>query len=280
MTRRSRTSYFAPFTSLILALALSTFACATGVADGEAGLQAFNRGAYDEAIRLFTRALNARDLSQDDREFAYFNRGNAYLRKGDATDAVADLREAVRISPADADAQGALREALAGQARRAPESRTVARLPDGGRWGLLGSMVGRYYWYQIAGVDPHKAVVHVEWATPDQTLSISIRSKAGLVQVVEYQFDVATGKLLTAAVAGKEVFYGTAEVSGTALTGYSYFKNTPIKDSLTIAADGSLREHEQHFSDGIWNDSESGNVLFVEVSQEILEAQGFLKHHR
>ena len=66
---------------LLLALAAATLAHANGAQDGEAGLAALKRGADDEAIRLFTRAIASGDLAPDDQEFAYLNRGKAYLAR-------------------------------------------------------------------------------------------------------------------------------------------------------------------------------------------------------
>jgi hypothetical protein len=113
---------------------------------------------------------------------------------------------------------------------------------------------------------------------PQQTLGITLKTKSGTAQAGEYQLDPATGKLLLAAVTGNTVSYGTADASVALVTTYSYFKTTPIHDTLTRAADGSIHEHEQKFIDGTWRDS--GDVTFIEVSQETLEAEGFLKKHK
>jgi tetratricopeptide (TPR) repeat protein len=262
-----------------VAFAGAANAYAGAVEDGEAGLQALGRGDNDEAIRLFTHALKIGGLSRDDREFAYFNRGKAYLGKGDKVHGLADLKEALRLKPDDADAKGALEDASA-----APEPSIVIEQPapptgPGGRWGMLADMAGHYYWYQVAGApNTHVAVSHVQWVVPQQTLGITLKTKSGTAQAGEYQLDPATGKLLLAAVTGNTVSYGTADASVALVTTYSYFKTTAIHDTLTRAADGSIHEHEQKFIDGTWRDS--GDVTFIEVSQETLEAEGFLKKHK
>jgi tetratricopeptide (TPR) repeat protein len=81
-----------------------------------AGLEALHRGSYDDAIRLLTKAINDGNLPSDDLEFAYLNRGKAYLAKGDYANAVTDLKKATELKPADADARHALERALAGGA--------------------------------------------------------------------------------------------------------------------------------------------------------------------
>lgn len=89
---------------------------AYGIQDAAAGLEALHHGSYDEAIRLLTSAINNGNLPPDDLEFAYLNRGKAYLGKGDYTNAAADLKIAVELKPTDVEARRALERALAGGA--------------------------------------------------------------------------------------------------------------------------------------------------------------------
>jgi tetratricopeptide (TPR) repeat protein len=88
-------------------------AAADGRSYGNDGLEALNRGANDDAVDLFSKAIRAGDLHGDDLEFAYASRGRAYLRKGDISNAVMDLDRARRMKPDDPDAQGDLSTALA-----------------------------------------------------------------------------------------------------------------------------------------------------------------------
>src|SRR5262249_54544944 len=89
------------FVPLLAAIAFvtATPALANGAADGNAGLSALNSGRYGEAVRLFSRALSDNRLSSDDREFAYYNRADAYAKLGDEQRAVADLDQAMRLKP-------------------------------------------------------------------------------------------------------------------------------------------------------------------------------------
>jgi tetratricopeptide (TPR) repeat protein len=73
----------------LLVLGAPSPVLANSTADGNAGLSALNRGSYREAIRLFTRAIKAGDLAAADQEFAYLNRGKAYLLEGRKTLALA-----------------------------------------------------------------------------------------------------------------------------------------------------------------------------------------------
>lgn len=102
-----------------LLLSIASVAYAGGIEDGTAGVEALKRGSYDEAIRLFTKAIKGGDLTNDDLEFAYFNRGQAYLDKGDKKHAIADLKQAVRLKPDDTDAQNSLQQALSKQSASA-----------------------------------------------------------------------------------------------------------------------------------------------------------------
>ena len=133
------------------------------VEDGNAGLDAMKNGDYDAAIRLFTHAIASPQLKGDDREFAYYQRGVAYLYKRNFISANADLQRAVAMKPDDEDAQDALNLAKASrtpddaaaparEAEAAP-SRTPARSPaaasppapansSGGFLGVLGRAFG------------------------------------------------------------------------------------------------------------------------------------------
>jgi len=98
--------------ALLATLVIASAAHANALDDGNAGLAALNGGDYDKAISLFSRAINSGELKGDDREFAYANRGRAYLKKGDLTSAIVDLDRARRDKPDDADAQNDLVAAL------------------------------------------------------------------------------------------------------------------------------------------------------------------------
>jgi tetratricopeptide (TPR) repeat protein len=100
----------------VLALGALMLACqvrASGMDDGNAGLQALKQGAYDEAVRDFSRALASGQLGSDEQEFAYYGRGMAYGYKGQYGNAIADLKVAVRMKPNDTEAQSALQSAIA-----------------------------------------------------------------------------------------------------------------------------------------------------------------------
>jgi lipoprotein NlpI len=91
------------FTKIVLALfALSIFKSALGadpVADVLAGIAARKRGDYAEAIRLYTRALESKGLSQSNRAGALNNRCNVYNDKAQYDSAIADCNEAIQIKP-------------------------------------------------------------------------------------------------------------------------------------------------------------------------------------
>jgi tetratricopeptide (TPR) repeat protein len=100
------------FVGALAAMALATAAQANPIDDGNAGLTALQNGDNDQAIALFTRALASGGLKGDDREFAYANRGKAYLNKFDISDAIADLDRARQMKPDDVDAQTNLISAI------------------------------------------------------------------------------------------------------------------------------------------------------------------------
>jgi tetratricopeptide (TPR) repeat protein len=103
-------------------------AAADAISDGNAGLAALQTGKYDAAILLLTRAIEARTLTSQDLEFAYLNRGKAFLAQGNTARAVSDLGQAVSLAPDDGEAREALRQALGPQ----PDARNGATAATGG----------------------------------------------------------------------------------------------------------------------------------------------------
>lgn len=130
--------------------AICAVALAEPVGDRNAGLTAMEFGRYDAAVRLFTRALKSAQLTREDREQAYFQRGVAYLHLRQFARAKADLRRAVAIEPRDIEAADALEMAKAGRvpeqgvagfrAPRSPErsDRSSAARPLGRTFGSSG----------------------------------------------------------------------------------------------------------------------------------------------
>lgn len=166
------------FLAAAAALLLAGAAVANGVEDGNAGLEALNRGDYDLAVRLFTRAIAAADLTPDDREFAYVNRGRAYLGKKAYKLAAADFRAAGRIKPGDDDAQEGLRLALAGTrgepVRLAPRLPTQAQLIA--RWGAMGGLAGKYW--LLSGKGP-QMWARYGWQEPGRVLTFDGSDRKG-----------------------------------------------------------------------------------------------------
>jgi len=95
---------------LMALLFLSLMVCVTSLAwtgaldDAKTGLAAAQAGNYDEAIRLYTKAIESGELSQENLSIAYHNRGIAWDDKGDYDKAIVDYTKAIEINPRDANA--------------------------------------------------------------------------------------------------------------------------------------------------------------------------------
>jgi tetratricopeptide (TPR) repeat protein len=63
------------------------------------GLEHYQRGDFDAAIRSFTLAIESGDLPHPDIFFAFNNRGNAYAANRDSVRALRDYDEALRLNP-------------------------------------------------------------------------------------------------------------------------------------------------------------------------------------
>ncbi|MCJ7664952.1 MAG: tetratricopeptide repeat protein [Desulfobacterales bacterium] len=85
--------------SLSLMVCLTSPAWAGGLDDYKAGQATAQKRNYDEAIRLFTKAIASGELSQENVSDTYNNRGNAWYAKGDYDKAIADYTKALEINP-------------------------------------------------------------------------------------------------------------------------------------------------------------------------------------
>jgi tetratricopeptide (TPR) repeat protein len=249
-----------------------------GIADGKAGLAALQAGKYDEAIRLFTRALQPGRLSAEDTEFAYLNRGQAYEAKGDLNHAIADFKKAVKLKPDDADAQNALNEVnskLADASAPPPPAEPPPPPPPADPWGFYDDMVGRCYWRQALGHDPHETWVKYAWIAQGQSLSAKVRDKTGQTEVGEYTRDAHTGSIIYSAMVQDLQVYGTLAVAADSILQYTYLNGLPGRDILKRDPAGGFVVTHQAFLNGSWRDTTT--VHLVEASSDDLIAQGMLK---
>jgi tetratricopeptide (TPR) repeat protein len=93
------------FWVVALAALIPVVARADSVSDARGGQDALNRGDPSAAVALFTRAIDARGLSQDGQESAYVERATAYVSLRQFDLALADLDLAQLISANDPDAR-------------------------------------------------------------------------------------------------------------------------------------------------------------------------------
>jgi lipoprotein NlpI len=106
----------------ILALLLSSSALASGIDDANSAVIAARNGKYDDAIRLFTSAVNGNDLNLTGRAQAYAYRGIAKATIGDYAGATEDLDFSVALQSdyaADAYAYRGYFELVEGDAQKA-----------------------------------------------------------------------------------------------------------------------------------------------------------------
>ncbi len=91
---------------LILSLALAAallappaLVRADAKADMEAAKAAAQKGKRDDAIRLLTKAINAKELDSPELSLAYYNRGTLYLESNKFDVAMADFTKAIEERP-------------------------------------------------------------------------------------------------------------------------------------------------------------------------------------
>jgi hypothetical protein len=258
----------------LVCLSLATTAHANGIADGTAGIAALNNGAYDEAIRLFTRAIKLGHLPPTDREAAYLDRGLAYMSEGQYRSAVADLRAALKLKPDDADAQSNLQVALSAQTKTAaptgPAHKQSAQQQLLAAWGALGTLAGQYW------LDSQKQpdfYVGYQWSNPGLTLVYSGIDRSGNSVVGQYQLDSPTGK-----ITGLNVYKGkTAQVDvevaedGFAESGEE--NGVPLRETFQKISSSAFSVTTQAFKNGSWQNAAASTL--VAVSPDVITALGW-----
>jgi len=88
---------------LLLVLAATTGARAENPEKCFSAIYALKAHRLDDAISLYTQCINQGDLSTENLIVAYNDRGNAYGKKGDYQQALADFDQVIKLSPEDAD---------------------------------------------------------------------------------------------------------------------------------------------------------------------------------
>src|SRR4030042_4780219 len=90
---------FAVILSLFLMVCMTSPTWAGGDDDADAGAYALDAGDYDEAIRLFTKAIESGDLHPVTLYAVYNFRGKAWDHKGDYDRAISDFTKAIESGP-------------------------------------------------------------------------------------------------------------------------------------------------------------------------------------
>ncbi|HEY0314550.1 MAG TPA: tetratricopeptide repeat protein [Allosphingosinicella sp.] len=235
-----------------LALLLAGAALANGVEDGNAGLEALNRGDYDLAVRLFTRAIAAADLNPEDREFAFVNRGRAYLGKKAYKLAAADFRQAGRMKPGDEDAQEGLRLALAGArgdaVRLPPRAPSQAQLIA--RWGAMGTLAGKY-WLLSGGKGP-QMWARYQWQEPGRLLAFDGSDRKGRPVAGQCALDAAASTIACATS-----YQGATSDSAVALQANGWEESlsantAQVRQSVSRAGPDAFTVTTQTYRNGTW----------------------------
>lgn len=86
------------FLALVAVILSADMVRAAGVEDANAAVLAARDGKYDDAIRLFTNAINSDDLNLKSRAQAYAYRGIAKATAGDYDGATEDLNRSVALN--------------------------------------------------------------------------------------------------------------------------------------------------------------------------------------
>lgn len=91
--------WFSLFLTFVAFMTCAISVDANGIDDAKAGLTAFKRQDFDEAIRLYSQAIASGQLTDESRAEAHARRGSAYTGKGQTNSSLADYNAAIRLQP-------------------------------------------------------------------------------------------------------------------------------------------------------------------------------------
>jgi tetratricopeptide (TPR) repeat protein len=179
-------------------LTISSPLIAGGIEDGTAGITALRGGQYDDAVRLFTKALTDKKLSKNDQELAYLGRGKALLAQRKLQEAKTDLIKAVALNPDDLDAKATLSLVTSGISQ--PQTlQSSAKVPSSlpapsAIWGPYAALAG-HAWIMV-DKEP-LGYFYVSWKEFDKKLISTGLTKTGSKVKSVMEIDKKTGRLFS-----------------------------------------------------------------------------------
>ncbi|HEY3811906.1 MAG TPA: tetratricopeptide repeat protein [Caulobacteraceae bacterium] len=237
----------------IVAAAGAATAVAGPAEDGNAGLEAMDRGDYHAAAHLFSLVIKAPDAAPDDKEFAYLNLGTIYLRQGHYVQATANLQNAIQLKPDDNEAQIQLELAQAG--KNGADALTVrwggVRVLDGGTWVATTSKEDRKHKVKF---NPMYYLTY-QWTTKGDALSFTGKDKVGSAVTGDVTRDPQTGVLTsTSTVNGKtETLYIEPTLNGYIEWG----ENSTVKVTVTPQDATTFNVVQESYKNNTWTRSAS-----------------------
>lgn len=233
-----------------------------GVQDGTAGLTALNDGKYDDAIRLFTRALADKKLTASDRAVAYYDRGLAHLKKGQRQSAAADFRSALKLKPGDAEIQQHLAIALA-------PPPTPAQLLQA-TWGPLATLPGQIWLQSVKGPEFYVAY---QWAQPGIVISYSGMDRAGNPIAGQYQLDPATRKITGQTIYRGKITTGDVEIASDGYVEVVMEKDTQVRQVYSRSGPTAFVVKAEALKKGIWKPVRT--ATYTQATPEMVLALGW-----
>ena len=241
----------------VAAAAFATVAYSGPVEDGNAGLEAMDKGDYVTAARLFSAVIKAPDLADEDREFAYYNLGTIYLREGRYAQAVANLQRAVEIKADDTDAKTQLELAQAGKG--GADALTVqwggARLLDGGTWVAVEQHEDRKHKMQ----DDPQFYSAYSWSSRGQTLSFTGKDRIGSAVTGSFTRDAKTG-----VITGDSTSNGatTNAYLQPTLTGWiEYDNDNTVRLTVTPIDANSFQVVQEAYANNAWGGAKTYRLV-------------------
>lgn len=269
---RGRTTLAA--VSVAVAVLWTAPAWAGPAEDGNAGLQAMDRGDFATAERLFTRVLKSPSLSAQDREFAYASRGRSYLRQSRYIQACADLAKAVALNPADADAAAALKLAEMGKSGASPMAV---------QWGGYNALAGAT-WVRVETHEDKKHRQKTEpmsyltyaWATPGQVLNYSGQDRNGNAISGQIQRDPATGLMADTLTAKGQTVTIAVDVTADGFVELGDEGATRI--TAQRGGDGGFDVAQDAYANNSWSRAKSYRLVQSADLQAQVDRKAAVKH--
>jgi hypothetical protein len=220
------------------------------------------RGDYPQAVALFSSLLAYPRFSTEDKAGLYVSRGFANLRLNRRTEAIADLRQAVALNPADEDASNAL-YAL----QNSPSSSLT---PATAGWGPIARLPGRS-WLLTKGKPT--LTLRYAWKRVGVSMMFAGKDASGNPLEGQYFIDPMKNAIRASYLHKGKTYVSDLEIAPQAFTEIGTGPKAAQREITELQGDGSFNIVTQKMKGKAWQTVST--AVLVPTSDQMIASLGW-----